>query len=52
MISCYLLPFPYSMILSLVVYSDKSVISGDIIAGLINENKETFDMTFSDAVAG
>lgn len=41
------------MILSLVVYSDdKSVISGIIVAGLINENKETFNMTFSDAIAG
>ena len=40
------------MILSLVVYSDKNVINGVIIAALINENKEVFDMTFSDAIAG
>ena len=40
------------MILSLAVYSDKDVISGVIIAALINENKKVFDLTFSDAIAG
>ena len=40
------------MILSVTVFSDNSVISGDRIAALINENKETFNVAVSDAVVG
>ena len=39
----------YSVMLSVAVYSDKDVISGDEIAALINQNKEMFTVPVSGA---
>ena len=44
--------FIYSVVLSVVVYSDSAIVSGDEIAALINQNKETFSLAVSDAVVG
>ena len=44
--------FIYSVVLSMAVYSDSIVVSGDEIATLINQNKETFSVAVSDAVVG
>ena len=42
----------YRLILSVAVYNDKGVISGDEIAALINQNKEMFTVPVSNAVVG
>ena len=41
-----------SVILSLAVYSDERAVSGDKVAALINNNKETFTVAVSDAIVG
>lgn len=38
--------------LSVEVYSDDSAVSGDQIAALINQNKNTFSLAVNDAVVG
>ena len=40
------------MVLSVAVYGDSIVVSGDEIATLINQNKDTFSVAVSDAVVG
>ena len=40
------------MVLSVAVYSDSAIVSGDKIAALINQNKETFSVAVRDAVVG
>lgn len=40
------------MILSVAVYSDEGVVSGDKVAALINDNKEMFTVAVSDAIVG
>ena len=42
--------FIYSVVLSVAVYSDSTVVSGDEIVVLINQNKDTFSLAVSDAV--
>ena len=42
--------FIYSVVLSVVVYSDSIIVNGDEISALINQNKETFSVAVSDAV--
>ena len=42
--------FIYSVVLSVVVYSDSAIVNGDEISALINQNKETFSLAVSDAV--
>ena len=42
----------YSVILTMAVYSDERVISGEKVAALINDNKETFNVAVSDAIVG
>ena len=44
--------FIYSVVLLVVVYSNSAIVSGDEIAALINQNKETFSLAVSDAVVG
>ena len=44
--------FIYRVVVSVAVYSDSAIVSGDEIAALINQNKETFSVPVSDAVVG
>ena len=44
--------FVYSVVLSVAVYSDSTVVRGDEIAAVINQNKDTFSVAVSDAVVG
>lgn len=44
--------FIYRVVVSVAVYSDSAIVSGDEIAALINQNKETFSVAVSDAVVG
>ena len=41
-----------SLIFSVEVYSDGKIVSGDKVAALINDNKETFTVAVSDAIVG
>ena len=40
------------MVLSVAVYSDSTVVRGDEIAAVINQNKDTFSVAVSDAIVG
>ena len=44
--------FVYSVVLSVAVYSDSTVVHGDEIVAVINQNKDTFSVAVSDAVVG
>ena len=42
----------YRVILTVAVYSGNDAISGERIATLINQNKETFSLPISDVIIG